>query len=164
MPSARRSSARSSRSGATCPPGRRLSESGRGEPRPFGVVVWPVCTRGRGGASYAAGGPMKIIEGTLRVAASDVANFLACQELTQLDLRRARGTLRPPHPRDLGFEDLVRRGEEHERGVLERFRADGLEVADLSLAGDPVGATVEAVRSGIAVIYQGTLTGAGGEV
>jgi uncharacterized protein len=107
---------------------------------------------------------MKVIEGTLRVAASDVANFLACQELTQLDLRRARGTLRPPHPRDLGFEDLVRRGEEHERGVLERFRADGLEVADLSLAGDPVGATVEAVRSGIAVIYQGTLTGAGGEV
>ena len=72
------------------------------------------------------GGAMKVIEGTLRVAASDVANFLACQELTQLDLRRARGTLRPPHPRDLGFEDLVRRGEEHERGVIERFRADGL--------------------------------------
>ena len=68
---------------------------------------------------------MKIIEGKLRVAASDVANFLACQELTQLDLRAARHMLRPPHPRDLGFEDLVRRGEEHERGVLERFRADG---------------------------------------
>ena len=44
---------------------------------------------------------MKINEGTLRVAASDVANFLACQELTQLDLRRARGTLRPPHPPQL---------------------------------------------------------------
>ena len=78
---------------------------------------------------------MKIIEGKLRVAASDVANFLACQELTQLDLRAARRMLRPPHPRDLGFEDLVRRGEEHERGVLERFRADGHEVADLSGAG-----------------------------
>ena len=46
---------------------------------------------------------MKIIEGQLRVAASDVANFLACQELTQLDLRAARHMLRPPHPRDLGF-------------------------------------------------------------
>ena len=56
----------------------------------------------------------------MRVAASDVANFLACQQLTQLDLRAARGALRPPHARDLGFEDLVRRGEEHERGVLER--------------------------------------------
>src|SRR5579871_4886321 len=50
-----------------------------------------------------AGGPMKIIDGRVRVAASDVANFLACQELTQLDLRAARRTLRPPHPRDLGF-------------------------------------------------------------
>ncbi|MGH3124440.1 MAG: TM0106 family RecB-like putative nuclease, partial [Streptosporangiaceae bacterium] len=104
---------------------------------------------------------MKIVEGRVRVAASDVANFLACQELTQLDLRKARGTLRPPHPRDLGFEDLVRRGEEHERAVLERFRADGHEVADLSGAQDPAGATAAAIRGGAGVIYQGTLTGAG---
>ena len=82
---------------------------------------------------------MRIVEGRGRVAASDVANFLACQELTQLDLRAARGVLRPPHPQDLGFEDLVRRGEEHELGVLEGFRADGCEVADLSGAGDPAG-------------------------
>jgi len=105
---------------------------------------------------------MKIVEGRVRVAASDVANFLACQELTQLDLRAARRTLRPPHPRDLGFEELVRRGEEHERGVLEGFRADGWEVTDLSGAGDPVGATAAAVRGGAGVIYQGTLTGNGG--
>ena len=98
------------------------------------------------------------------MAASDVGNFLACQELTQLDLRAAWHMLRPPHPRDLGFEDLVRRGEEHERGVLGRFRADGYEVADLSGAGDPAGATAEAIQSGTGVIYQGTLTGAGGAV
>src|SRR6202043_3808502 len=91
-----------------------------------------------------AGGPMRIVEGRVRVAASDVANFLACQELTQLDLRAARRTLRPPHPRDLGFEDLVRRGEEHEMGMLEGFRADGGEVADLSGAGDPAGGTAGA--------------------
>jgi hypothetical protein len=42
---------------------------------------------------------MKITEGQLRVAASDVANFLACQQLTQLDLQMARGTLRLPHER-----------------------------------------------------------------
>jgi hypothetical protein len=35
----------------------------------------------------------------------------------------------------------VRRGEEHERAVLERFRADGHEVADLTGAQDPAGAT-----------------------
>ena len=105
---------------------------------------------------------MKIVEGRVRVAASDVANFLACQELTQLDLRAARGALRPPHPVDLGFEDLVRRGEEHERVVLEGFRADGYEVADLSGAGDPAEATAAAIRDGAGVIYQGTLTGNGG--
>lgn len=38
---------------------------------------------------------MKIIEGRVRLAASDVANFLACRRLTQLDLLRARGELRP---------------------------------------------------------------------
>jgi predicted RecB family nuclease len=105
---------------------------------------------------------MKVVEGRVRVAASDVANFLACQELTQLDLRAARGVLRPPHPRDLGFEELVRRGEEHERGVLDGFRAAGWEVADLSGAADPVAATAAAIEGGAGVIYQGTLTGNGG--
>ena len=91
---------------------------------------------------------MKISEGRVRLAASDVANFLACRRLTQLDLLRARGELRPPHARDLGFEDLVRRGEEHERAVLERFRADGLDVKDVSGAEDirgGAGATAEAI-------------------
>jgi hypothetical protein len=37
-------------------------------------------------------------------------------------------------------------------------------VADLSGAGDPAGATSEAIQSRTGVIYQGTLTGAGGEV
>ena len=91
---------------------------------------------------------MKIIEGRVRVAASDVANFLACQHLTQLDLQAARGTLRPPRASDLGFQDLVRRGEEHERAVLERFRAEGHEVAELSGAEDPAGATAAAIRKG----------------
>ena len=39
---------------------------------------------------------MKVTEGRVRLATSDVANFLACQRLTQLDLLRARGELRPP--------------------------------------------------------------------
>ena len=50
---------------------------------------------------------MKITEGRLRLAASDVANFLACQQLAQLDLRAARRELRPPRQVDLGFEDLL---------------------------------------------------------
>ena len=73
---------------------------------------------------------MKIIEGSVRLAASDVANFLACRRLTQLDLLRARGELWPPREFDVGFQDLVRRGEVHERAA--RFRADGLDVVDIS--------------------------------
>lgn len=81
---------------------------------------------------------MKIVRGAgqarVRLAASDAANFLACRRLTQLDLLRARGELRPPREYDVGFAELVRRGEVHEQGVLERFRADGLEVVDVSAA------------------------------
>src|ERR1700749_518257 len=107
---------------------------------------------------------MKMTEGQVRVWASAVATFLACQQLTQLDLQAARRTLRPPYARDLGFEDLVRRGEEHERGVLERFRADGHEGGDFGEAGGPARATAAAIRGGAEVVYQGTLTGAGGGV
>ncbi len=104
---------------------------------------------------------MKITEGRVRLAASDVANFLACRRLTQLDLLRARGELRPPREFDIGFQDLVRRGEVHERAVLERFRADGLDVVDVSGAEDGAGATAEAIRGGAGVVYQGTLAGEG---
>ena len=107
---------------------------------------------------------MKVTDGRVRLAASDVANFLACRRLTQLDLARARGELRPPREFDIGFRDLVRRGEVHERAVLERFRADGLDVADVSGAEDAAGATAEAIRGGAGVVYQGTLTGAAGGV
>src|SRR6478672_8608035 len=104
---------------------------------------------------------MKVTDGRVRLAASDVANFLACRRLTQLDLARARGELRPPREFDIGFQDLVRRGEVHERAVLERFRADGLDVADVSGAEDATGATAEAIRDGAGVVYQGTLARAG---
>ncbi|HEX2818979.1 MAG TPA: hypothetical protein VHO07_02250, partial [Streptosporangiaceae bacterium] len=102
---------------------------------------------------------MKITEGRVRLAASDVANFLACRRLTQLDLLRARGELRPPREFDIGFQELVRRGEVHERAVLERFRADGLDVVEISAAADGTRATAEAIRGGARVVYQGTLTG-----
>src|SRR5256885_15375578 len=98
---------------------------------------------------------MKITDGRVRLAASDVATFLACRRLTQLDLARARGKLRPPREFDIGFQDLVRRGEVHERAVLERFRADGLDVADVSGAEGATGATADAIRGGAGGGYQG---------
>jgi predicted RecB family nuclease len=104
---------------------------------------------------------VRIIGGRLRLSASDVANFLACQHLTRLDLLAARGELRPPHEFDVGFADLVARGEAHEREVLDRFRADGHDVTEIAKAPDDemAAATLEAIRSGADVIYQGVLTG-----
>jgi predicted RecB family nuclease len=114
---------------------------------------------------------VRITGGQLRLAASDVANFLACQQLTRLDLLKARGARRAPREFDLGFQDLVQRGEEHERAVLDRFRADGLTVAEISPTvgaaadADAARATVAAIETGADLIYQGTLaktgTGAG---
>src|SRR2546429_3939395 len=74
---------------------------------------------------------------------------------------RARVELRPPREFDIGFQDLVRRGEVHERAVLERFRADGHDVADVSGAENGTGATAEAIRGEAGVVYQGTLAGEG---
>ena len=53
----------------------------------------------------------------LRLSASDVANFVACGHLTRLDLLHARGEIQPPHVFDVGFEDLVARGEGREAPV-----------------------------------------------
>ena len=52
----------------------------------------------------------------------------------------------------------MRRGEVHERAVLERFRADGLDVVEISAAADGTRATAEAIRGGARAVYQGTLT------
>jgi predicted RecB family nuclease len=67
--------------------------------------------------------------------------------------------LRPPREFAIGFQELVRRGEAHERAVLERFRADGHDVVEISAAEDGAGATAEAIRGGVGVVYQATLTG-----
>jgi uncharacterized protein len=102
---------------------------------------------------------VRIAGGELRLSASDVANFLACGHLTRLDLLRARGQLRPPREFDVGFQDLVARGEAHEKAVLDRFLADGLSVTEIRAGqdGEAVEATREAIGDGADVIYQGAL-------
>jgi predicted RecB family nuclease len=106
---------------------------------------------------------VKITDGQLRLSASDVANFLACQHLTRLELLRARGELAPARGFDIGFQDLIVRGEAHERDVLDRFRADGRRVVEIGDSPDATAAwaTMEAIRDGAELIYQGVLVEAG---
>jgi uncharacterized protein len=110
-------------------------------------------------------GAVKIVGEQLRLSASDVANFVACQHLIRLDLLHARHQLRRVQAFDLGFEDLVKRGEVHEAEVLSRFRADGWSIAEISIVPDSdavaeaARATREAIQGGADVIYQGALVG-----
>ena len=110
-------------------------------------------------------GAVKIVGEQLRLSASDVANFVACQHLIRLDLLHARHQLRRVQAFDLGFEDLVKRGEAHEAEVLSRFRADGRSITEISIVPDSdavaeaARATREAIRDRADVIYQGALVG-----
>jgi len=104
---------------------------------------------------------VKGFDAALRISASDEANFAACPHLTCLDIAHARGGLKAPAEFDLGFADLVARGERHEAEVLERFRRQGLTVVEIGYeAGSDrsaSAATAEAVRSGVDAIYQAVL-------
>jgi predicted RecB family nuclease len=104
---------------------------------------------------------VRIVDGRLRIAASDVANFVACQHLTRLNLAAAHRLVTAPTVKDLGAEVLEERGREHESEILESFRNRGWEVHDPRTgSGDPMqeaDATAAAIRSGAKVIYQGTL-------
>jgi uncharacterized protein len=102
---------------------------------------------------------VKLVGGRLRLSASDVANFVACGHLTRLDLLHARGEIQPPRAFDVGFQDLVARGEAHEAAVLARLRADGWQVAEIAQASeaDAAAATLAAISSGVDIVFQGVL-------
>ena len=104
---------------------------------------------------------MKIVGGQPRFSASDLSDFLACRHLTRLDTLKAHGRLKPARQYDAGFEKLIERGEKHEQNVLDRFRADGHEVVEIPKSpgqeAEAAQATRDAIRSGVAVIYQGAL-------
>ncbi len=107
---------------------------------------------------------LRLADGTLVLAATDLTNHLACAHLTQQRLAIARGERSKPRPAADPHADLIRnRGEVHEREQLDRlsvecgghidlsrevspYTCDGLEVAAL--------ATAEAMRGGAPLIYQ----------
>jgi predicted RecB family nuclease len=100
--------------------------------------------------------------GILALSPSDLANYLACPHLTQLDAAAARGELERSH-RDNPQADLIRRkGDEHEAAYLARLREEGREVVEIELGEDggfeeAAVATEAALRAGAEVVYQGVL-------
>jgi predicted RecB family nuclease len=96
----------------------------------------------------------------IRFSASDLVGHLDCHHLTALDAAVARGTTAKPKLWDPVLETLAERGREHERQYLEKLKESGLSVVEISGGGmtdAQFAQTLEAMRSGTEVIYQGAL-------
>src|SRR5438105_10798603 len=107
---------------------------------------------------------MHLTDGRLILSASDLTGFLECPHLTQQELAAARGELVRPERNDPELELMARHGTEHEQAHLDAYALAGKSVARIETWGATVEAywkareqTVEAMRSGVDVIYQATL-------
>ena len=106
---------------------------------------------------------MELVDGTLIFSASDLINHLECPHLTQLDIQVALGRLDLTETRSDTTELVARKGDQHEWEYLAQLRSGGCEIveieADRSLDGTRQAATqtIEAMRAGAEVIYQGVL-------
>jgi uncharacterized protein len=104
---------------------------------------------------------MRIANGTPRLSPTDLTSYLACEHLTTLELRVARGDLANP-ARNEDAELLARKGMAHEEAYLERLRSEGRDVREISTdEGFEAAAetTRAAIEEGVDVIYQGVLIG-----
>src|SRR4051794_40684400 len=101
---------------------------------------------------------LRLDDGTLVLAVTDLTNHLACPHLTQQRLAIARGEHGKPRPADDPHADLIRaRGDLHEHQQLERLAAECGGYVDLSTEHGPytregleaaAGETAEAMMSG----------------
>ncbi len=103
---------------------------------------------------------MRYIGPTLSLAATDLSNFLGCRHRTALEMLSAAEALAKPLFDDPLQELLRERGIAHEKQHLATLRAAGHDVVDLvAISHDTnlVTRTLNAMRSGAEVIYQGAL-------
>jgi len=103
---------------------------------------------------------MKLITGELRPSASDLAGYLNCHHLTELEKAVARGELKRPKLWDPALEALWARGQTHEKDYVQHLADQGLEpvlIAGIDIDDDAVAATQAAMKSGAAIIVQAAL-------
>ena len=98
---------------------------------------------------------MEYITGVFQLAATDISNHLSCPHLTQLNRKVALGELKKPYRNDPSLEVLAQRGREHEAAYVEFLSKKGLKI--VSLAQQPLAATIKAMQEGIDVIVQARL-------
>ena len=99
---------------------------------------------------------MRIDGRKVRLAPTDLSNYLSCAHLTQLDLGAARGLAERPAPSSPVIEELRAKGLAHEQAYAGHLQSLGLSFRDLDETYD-VGATEAAMAEGVDVIYQAPL-------
>ena len=106
---------------------------------------------------------MEHVDGKLIFSATDLINHLECPHLTHLNIEVALGREDLEPSRSDTTNLVARKGDEHELAHLDRLAGEGREIMRIEsapgLEGTRAGAreTVEAMRAGIEVIYQGVL-------
>ena len=94
----------------------------------------------------------------LRLAATDLTTFSACQHATMQNLAVVKGERKkPPIYPDPSAELLRQRGDAHEAAYLAKLKETHAVVEIERHAPDAVERTLEAMRAGAEVIYQGRL-------
>ena len=106
---------------------------------------------------------MERVDDRLILSASDLIDFLECPHLTHLDLQVVTGRLKLEATRTDSADLVARKGDEHELAHLAAIKEAGLDVVTIEsergFDGLRRGAdrTLEAMRAGAEVIYQGVL-------
>src|SRR5215207_5226400 len=108
-------------------------------------------------------GAMHRLDGRLVLSPTDLTSHQECRHLTRLDLGVAAGEWAAPNvetTEELHF--VFDRGMAHEKKYLDSLKAEGRTVAEIGTVFDAEGRrraeaeTVEAMRRGFDVVYQGT--------
>lgn len=98
--------------------------------------------------------------GKILYSATDLVGFLECEHLTTLDLLDLESPL-PRAPEDEQVALIQQKGHDHERAYVEQLRSRTSSFVDISErrgdVGERIGFTIEAMRAGVEIIYQGAL-------
>jgi predicted RecB family nuclease len=109
---------------------------------------------------------VQLIDGRPVYAATDLVGFLACSHRLALERAALAGLVPKPMREDPQIELIAKRGLAHERRYRDELVASGRSVVEIQPDGsvadrgealrDAAAATIEALRSGVDVVYQAT--------
>ncbi len=98
-------------------------------------------------------------DGFLKLYATDLQRFSVCRHATHLDLRKARGEDLEAMSDSEDSKLLRQLGNDHEKQYLQSLIDSGKTVVTIDRGPDAFQKTIEALKSGIDVVYQGALQG-----